>query len=143
MFLIVKLFPFRCVCFLITATKIRRLFLISKFFLTFLILFFFSFNHSYIFRLFRFAGVLPFSGDRVFRWCPDPGPGPGPGPGRVSCFPQSYTHTYTRTHTRAHGDFQTIIFRPLRNFQTDRDFQFLSPYRNFWNTNGNFQTAKA
>ena len=96
---------FIVVWFLITATKIRRLFHISKFFLTFFILFFIACNYTYICRLFRFAGVPLFSGGRVFRWSCVP----------VVCrswscvlmiiCPHSYARAYTRTHTRAHGDF--------------------------------------
>ena len=38
-------------------------------------LFFIVCNYTYIFRFFRFAGIPPFSGGRVFRSCAGPGPG--------------------------------------------------------------------
>ena len=75
---LVFLFPFRCVCCLISVTKIRRLFYISKFFLTFFILFF------HCIRKYIYMPVVLCSSlfRRCVRRCAGPGPGPGPGPGR-------------------------------------------------------------
>ena len=85
---------FILLCCLITATKIRRVFHISKFFLTFFILFFIACNHTYIFRLFRFAWVLTFPvvvcsvGVPVVVVCP--------------VF-LNHTRVHARTYTRARG----------------------------------------
>ena len=130
---------FIVVWFLITATKIRRFFYISKFFLTFFILFFIECNHTYIYSdfpacwcssLFRLSCVPVV----LFRSCS----------GRVPVFvvcPDGYLlyiRAYIRAHTHAHGDFQIVIFRLRRNFQT-AIFRY---NRNFQSTNGNFQTTK-
>lgn len=116
------LFPFQGVCFLITVQRYGAFFLFPNFFLTF-----FHFWRldlptitNFVFMLSR---VPPFSGAGVpavcwscVRWSPDN---------------HMHAYTYARIYARARGFLDYKFLDSIVIFR-------LSPYRNFWSTNGNF-----